>query len=112
MLNGELADLILVFTDDMPYGEVAGARIQYAEEETDTLAKGLVEIQQGDTIDFLCDYYTYNQDFQDNYYLGEQITVDRELEISNIEIDDAAYQATYRLTDIYNNHYWTPAFVE
>lgn len=108
MLNGEQADLILTFTRDNPDGEVIGARPVYSQQETDTVAKGLVDLEEGDTIDFLCDYYTYEQEFQDNYYLGEQMTVEGDLEISSIQLEDVDWLASYRFTDIYNNHYWTP----
>ena len=55
MLNGERVELILVFDNDNPYGFVAGASKQYNEEtETMTIAKNLVEISNGDKIDFLC----------------------------------------------------------
>lgn len=109
MLNGERADLILVFSDEDPYGTVAGARICYDEDETQTVMKGLVEIQDGDVIDFLCDYYTYDGEYEDTYYLGNQLTVNGELTISNVDIGDLNSLVTYRLTDIYGSHYWTEA---
>lgn len=43
----------------------------------------------------------------DNYYLGETLTVGDTIEISNVDVGDGAVQATYRFTDIYNQHYWT-----
>ena len=109
MLNGELADLILVFTDEVPYGTVLGARFLYSDGETETLAKGLTELQDGDKIDFICDFYSYAGEFQDQYYLGDPLTVDGELTISNVKLDDMPCKVTYRLTDIYNNKLWTEA---
>ena len=50
MLNDQLVDLILVFTDDNPYGSVLGARLVYEDSE-DTVPKGLIELQAGDTLD-------------------------------------------------------------
>ena len=38
---------------------MAGARIVYGD-ETDTVMKGLIDIKPGDTLDFLCDYYSYD----------------------------------------------------
>jgi len=108
MLNGERVDLILVFDDENPYGYVAGARTDYEEDETETVAKGLTEIKAGDQLDFLCDYYSYDGSFQDSYYLGETMTVGENLEISNVDVGDRKVLATYRLTDIYNRQYWTP----
>ncbi len=108
LLNGQRVDLILVFDDENPYGFVAGARTNYEEEETETVAKGLTELKPGDRIDFLCDYYGYDGTFLDNYYLGETMTVGQEIEISNVDVGDGEVLASYRLTDIYNRQYWTP----
>lgn len=106
MLNGERVELILMFDSENPNGRIAGARTDY-EGVTDTVAKGLIELQPGDKLDFLCDYYSYDGAFQDNYYLGETMTVTEEMEISNVDIGSGNALATYRLTDIYNQHYWT-----
>lgn len=108
MLNDQRVDLMLVFDQDNPYGYIAGARINYDRGETDTVARGLTELQPGDRLDFICDYYSYDGDFRDNYYLGETMTVSENMSISNVEVGTGDVQATYRLTDIYNRHYWTP----
>lgn len=108
LLNGQLVDIILVFDDKNPDGAVAGARIVYGT-ETETAAKGLIEIKDGDRIDFICDYYTYGGDFEDSYMLGDPLTVNGELKVRNMSIGDAKCKVTYLLTDIYNNTYWTPA---
>lgn len=106
MLNGELVDLILEFTEEQPYGQVLGAQTDYGG-ASDTVAKGLTELKDGDKIDFLCDYYTYDGEYIDSYYLGEQMTVNGEPEIGTVYVDESC-RALYRLTDIYNNTYWTP----
>ncbi len=110
MLNDQLVDIIVRFNNDYPYGVVAGARIDY-EGLTNTAAKGLIEINRGDVIDFLCDFYTYDEDYDNSYYLGEQMIVEGDLEVSNVFIGDARCLVTYKLTDIYNNTYWTPAVI-
>jgi hypothetical protein len=109
LLNGQLVDIIVVFDDQTPYGVVLGAQIKYdTEAETETVAKGLLDIVAGDKIDFLCDYYTYEGEYNDTYFLGEQYTATGEWEIENLPIGNNNYQMTYRITDIYNNKYWTP----
>jgi len=109
MLNGEQVELILLFDDQNPYGVVAGARRVYADGETDTLAKGLMQLQEGDVIDFLCDYYSYDGDYQASYLFGDRFIVDGgEIEISNVLIDGGETVASFCLTDLYNNSYWTP----
>lgn len=107
-LNGQLVDIIIVFTNEHPEGVIAGARIVYSG-ETDTVAKGLAEIQEGDEIDFLCDYYTYDGEYSSSYLLGEQMIADEELTVSNMGLGDVDCMVTYQLTDIYQNTYWTPA---
>ena len=109
LLNGERVDLILVFDNETPYGRIAGARYDYVQGETDTIAKGIPELQIGDTLDFLCDYYSYDGKYQDSYYLGEKMTVTENMEISNVDVGEGKVKATYRFTDIYNQAYWTPA---
>ncbi|MGN0513780.1 MAG: clostripain-related cysteine peptidase [Lachnospiraceae bacterium] len=107
MLNGERVEIILVFDNKNPYGYVAGARTVYKNGETDTVAKSMIELSDGDEIDFICDYYSYNGKYLDSYYLGDRMTVNGDLQISYVEIGTDNAQATYRLTDIYNQHYWT-----
>jgi Clostripain family len=110
LLNGQLVDIIIVFDNETPYGKVLGAQVIYdAETQTETIAKGLLDIAAGDKIDFLCDYYTYDGDYSDTYYLGEQYTATGEWKIENLSVGRNKYQMTYRLTDIYDNKYWTPS---
>lgn len=109
LLNGERVRLILIFDNDNPYGYVAGADPDYSEDETDTVARGLTELKDGDKLDFLCDLYSYDGKIDDSYMLGEQMIVDTsKLEISNTKVGDAAdILAVYRFTDIYDQSYWT-----
>ena len=112
LLNGERVELMLVFDNANPYGYIAGARPVYNEDETETVAKGLTEISVGDTLDFICDYYSYEGEYLDSYYLGEQMVVTEHMEISNVDVGEGKVRITYRFTDIYNQQYWTPAFTQ
>ena len=110
-LNGERCNLILVFDSDNEDGYVAGACYDYVEGETETIAKNLTELQEGDTIDYVCDYYSYDKVFQDNYYLGDQVTVTgsmSDMVINNLDVGDGNVLVTYCFTDIYGQNYWTP----
>ena len=122
------AELIIVFDNDHPNGTIAGARAVYVDGQTDTIPKGLAltdadtvadsplaidgdglaALAKGDKIDFICDYYTYDGDYQNSYYLGEQMTYTGNHQISNVTIDKDAATATYLFTDIYCQEYWTP----
>ena len=105
--NGSRAELILVFDNDHPHGFVAGVQAVYLEGETDTIAKNMTGLQNGDTLEFLCDYYSYSGEYQDSYLLGEPLTLTQELTISDVPLEGAT-RATYRFTDLYHQHYWTP----
>lgn len=111
-INGQRANLIIVFNEENEYGCVAGACYDYVDGETDTIAKNLTEIEVGDTIRYLCDYYTYDQKYQSKYYLGETMTVSHPMEemyLENLYMGDNPALLTYRFTDIYGQNYWTPA---
>ncbi|MBT7122175.1 MAG: hypothetical protein HN948_04090, partial [Clostridia bacterium] len=61
-------------------------------------------------IDFLCDYYSYDEEYTDSFFLGERMIVNGDFYISNVDVGSGDCKVTYMLTDIYNNTYWTPAF--
>ena len=90
-------------------GYIAGARNDYRDGETETVAKSIDTLEVGDRIDFLCDYYAYDGSYMDSYYLGEQMTVGDSIVISNTDIGKNKALITYRFTDIYNQAYWSPA---
>ena len=108
LLNGSRVNLILNFTDENPDGEVVGATEAYVNGETDTIAKGEIEINEGDTLDFLCDFYDYDGNYQDSYMMGKQVTVNGDLKISDTDLGDGEARIMYKITDIYNKEYWTP----
>ena len=106
--NGSRAELILVFDSDRPLGFVAGIQSVYHDGETETAAKNQTALQPGDTLEFLCDYYSYAGSYQDSYLLGEPVTVTEDgLTISNVPLD-GSIRATYRFTDLYSQYHWTP----
>ncbi len=109
-LNGVRCDLILVFTSEDEDGYIAGARFDYVEGETDTIAKNMTELDPGDKIDFVCDYYDYDKNYSDSYYLGDELIVDKDMKdmlISNTDVGEGTVLMTYRFVDIYGREYWT-----
>ncbi len=110
LLNGERYDLIVVFDNETAGhegGYVAGAQRVYDESETITVAKGFVQLQKGDRIDFLCDYYGADGTYSATYYLGNPITYNGKLTVGYMDIGDAECDVCYCLTDIYGNEFWT-----
>ena len=108
LLNGDRVELILVFDNENPYGRIAGARSVYKNGETETVAKNMTEVGAGDELQFLCDYYTYDGKYQDTYELGDKITLTDDVEIANVDVGKNNVKVMYRLTDIYQQNYWTP----
>ncbi|MBR5961305.1 MAG: peptidase C11 [Clostridia bacterium] len=110
LLNGEQVDLILNFDSEHEGdGYIAGALKKYKDDESDTQAKELIAIGKGDVLQFLCDYFDYEGVYRDTYKLGDPITLGETVEIANTPIDRSRCQVTFRLTDIYQQNYWTPA---
>ena len=106
--NGLRAELLLAFDDENPYGYVTGVRAVYSEGETETVAKSDSALQEGDALEFLCDYYGYDGTYQDSYLLGDPLTVPGEgLTISDVPLEGEV-RATYRFTDLYGQSWWTP----
>lgn len=109
LLNGERADLILVFDSVNEDGYVAGATFDYKEGETEVIAKNLTTLEKGDKLEFLCDYYDYAGNYDDTYSLGD-MTVKAAMEsmqITNLVIEDKPILISYVFTDIYGNNYYT-----
>jgi len=107
MLNGDRVNLIIVFEGSDGY--VAGATSDYVNGETDTVAKSMTELTPGDKLDFICDYYSYDMEYQDSYYLGDTMYVTDEMTVSNVDVGEGDVRILYLFTDIYNQEYWSEA---
>ncbi len=110
LLNGDRVNLILVFEGTNAY--IAGASDEYENGETDVIAKNLTELKDGDTLDFLCDFYTDDMKYQDSYYLGEKMTYSSDMKITNTVIGSGNVKILYKFTDIYNQEYWSEAITD
>lgn len=138
LLNGELANLVVVFEDNIETGEtlnsyVAGVRYDYGKPEGEDVFNAepkVAELQDGDEIQFVADYYTNEGEFEDTYEIGDSITYrllnaeeqrdaegrDRadfvpmgNLIVGYTDLSELKNDlvATYLFTDIYNNEHWT-----
>ena len=72
--------------NDNPYGVISGALPVYPGGETETVAKNLIQVGEGDVLQFLCDYYDYKGNYQDSYALGDPLTLGAETEIANTPV--------------------------
>ncbi len=109
MLNGERVNLILVFEGTNAY--IAGASTDYGT-DVDVIAKNLTELKDGDKLDFLCDYYSDDMKYQDSYFIGEQMTYNSSMKITNTDLGSGNIKIIYKFTDIYNQAYWSEAITE
>lgn len=107
ILNGEdRIDLIIVFNNDNPKGYIAGAYYVYQNDDI-MVPKNLTELAEGDTLDFICDYYDYDGNYQESYFIGNQLTYSDDMVISDTALDADRVLITYKFTDIYDQEYWT-----
>ena len=108
LLNGERMNLILEFNEETGQDTVLGAQ---AVLPAGVQAKGYQELEPGDVIQPVCDYFTYDGTFEAQYTLGDPIIVpeDAQPEIVNMQITGGSRMLyTARLTDIYQANYWLP----
>ncbi len=109
LLNDERVELIVVFdSSNEEYGLVTGYRPVY-EDPAAPSAKIVTEFAEGDRIDLVCDYYHYDESFDDSYVFGDPIIVSGELRVEDFEVDaeEGTLLYSYCLTDIYGNRMWT-----
>ena len=109
-IDGERCEIQLVFDEDGK-GSIAGFVTVYKDGETETVAKGSETLVAGSKIEFICDYYSYDGTYLDSYYLGDPITATDNMTVSDIVLKDYKVKILYRLTDIYNQAYWTRAIL-
>ncbi len=118
LINDERAELLIVFKNNK--GSVDGVRFLYTDSETLTVAKdvdmtepdpetgALPALKEGDVIEFLCDYYTYEGSFIDSYKFGDPMTYNGTLNVTDALLPDASKaNALYRFVDIYGQQYFS-----
>ena len=109
LLNGVRVNLMIRFDSEHPFGVIAGAEPVYPDGETEAQAKNLIAIGEGDELQFLCDYYDYEGNYQNSYHLGKPVILSADTEIANTPIGNHPTRVTYCFTDYYQQRYWTPA---
>jgi hypothetical protein len=107
-INDRAAELIVMWDAQNPGGFVAGWRY---DTEGSASMKGLFELTDGMEIYFVCDYYTYDNEFDASYYFGEPLIVSGEVEVSYEDVGENDVEVYYELYDIYQNTYWTESLI-
>lgn len=101
-LNGEYVNLVVQWNEEGT-GVIEGAVRFY---ENGMSMKGLIPVKDGDEIQLLCDYYTYDGEYDDAYNLGEPFSYNSSMRIEYTPSGEGEYLLYYCLTDIYNNTYY------
>lgn len=101
-LNNDAVYIIVNFINDEPI--ILGAKKIY---DNSIQAKGLIEIKDNDEIKFICDYYSYDGEYINEYQIGDTLIVNGKLEVNDVYLDNN-YIYTYCFEDIYGNKMWTP----
>ena len=104
-VNGEEAKLILVWRGDE--ASVSGYERVY---DTNLASRGLIALQDGDEIELLGDFYTYEGEYDEQYVI-DSIVVDGALSVSYEDVGESDCLIYYSLHDIYQNVYWTESLL-
>ena len=102
-INGKDADLLLMIDDQGI--SIIGATYVY--ENVDVVAKNIIELNIGDELEFICQYYDYDGNFDASYILNDKFIVGENIYLGDIDISDNKVIACYELRDIYQQSYWT-----
>ncbi len=106
-LDAQRIELLLAYEGGA--WSIAGYHSVYTDGETDAVAKNVETLNNGATLQFIADYYSYSGDYQDTYMIGDEVTVTKDLEIADKYIPSTTKcSVAYVLTDIYQQEYWTP----
>ncbi|MBQ0041869.1 MAG: hypothetical protein KBS85_00925 [Lachnospiraceae bacterium] len=105
LLNqNEYIDIWVMWTEDSC--ELLG----YTPTYDDVSAKGYFQFEDGDSIDFLFDFYTYDGIFEDSYLLkgnGFVYNGKDDVFVYYDEVGNSDAQVNIYIKDIYQNEYWT-----
>ena len=104
-VNGVEAKIIIVW--DETGGSVAGYERVY---DGNMASRGLIPLKDGDKIELLGDYYTYDQEYDDQY-IFDHFVIRGTPEVSYEDVGSGDCIIFYTLHDIYQNIYWTESVV-
>ena len=110
----ERVQLLVEFPNGTAPGRVVGVLRDYQDGETETIAKSAESLTEGDRLDFVCDYYSYEGEYLDSYMFGDPMTVTdaANMKVTDWRITNANVKITYIFTDMYQQEYWTPAIMK
>lgn len=95
----------IIITWDDNGASVAGYERVY---DTGMAFRGLIPLKDGDRIELLGDFYTYDQEYDDQY-IFDSFTISGTPVVRYEDVGDGDCIVYYSLHDIYQNVYWTEA---
>ena len=110
LLNGETPIDIYLEWDQDADGNAQSYVLGYLPaDDSNTLPKGYFTFQAGDEIQPVCDYYTYDGEYDDQYLFGDPITVTSQddLVVDSYDLEDASTICWLQLTDWYLQNWYT-----
>ncbi len=108
LVNGERYNLVIEFNEETGVDQILGVQDVVP---TGVQQKGYRELDPGDIVQPVCDYFTYDGTFESQYTLGDPFIVpeDGQFAVANMQVTGGSRMLyTARLTDIYQANYWLP----
>ena len=99
-------DIVLCWDNENPEGYVKGYK-NSAGEGPSQAERNVVQFVKGDKIRVLCDYYTYDGNYDKQYPYGDEIVINEPLSVSYEEVADLPTDVYGHILDIYGNDYYT-----
>ena len=106
-ISGEVKDIVINVFWNNDTGDVSILGYRDRVEEGSQAARKLFRFKDGDKLQPVCDYYTYDGQYDAEYYFGDQIIVDGEVSVSYEDIGDNCVEIGLHLRDIFDQDYWS-----
>lgn len=106
-ITGEEKDIVIDIIWNLDTLEAKVIGYKDVVNEGEQAARKIFKFKNGDIIQALCDYYTYDGEYDDEYDFGDPIEVNGEITVSYEELGDCAVLAGLQIVDIYDQEYWT-----
>lgn len=112
ILNGKQTNVIIEFSDDNPYGYLAGSVETIPDREQREYGDSLLMINPGDQLQFLCNFISYDGTMNQTYKIGDALTIGESVFIANYKLSETSINVkmTYCFIDNNDNKCWTPLF--
>lgn len=112
LLNGDEVYLIVYWNYDDEQGKIVGYKEINQYGHTSLQSRGYKELNEGDKISFIFDYYDYDGNYDDYYIVGDEVTVGKNgLSVEYEDLGEGEFLIFYTIEDIYGNLYYTESLI-